>query len=87
MTPLSKQTLELFGIDGQLNKLLEEIQEVLEAFPDDEQDWKNYDFLSEVADLDVIIESIDRASDGLVTRIADTKKLRTEIRLRSGYYG
>ena len=82
--------LKTFGVAGQLDKLEEELKELLavilfhEGTP--EQLLADPDFIKEGGDVWNVLLSINIASMGMVEEAADHKRLRTDIRLRNGYY-
>jgi hypothetical protein len=85
MTDPYKQTVLRFGIDGQRDKLIEELLELFEVLLEDKP-MMDPAVIGEVADVYNVIQSINVWSQGAVQVMADTKMLRTQIRIKTGYY-
>jgi len=84
MTCPHEQTLNHFGIDGQIEKLEEELEELLVEIRRGKSLYPSG--IKEMADVMNVIRSIDIATNGAVTQAANTKMLRTQIRMKSGFY-
>jgi hypothetical protein len=80
-----EQTIRKFGIAGQRAKLIEELVELLAELISYKH-MSDPDVINEMADVQNILASIDIWAQGGITTAADTKMLRTQIRMRTGYY-
>lgn len=97
-----KLCLETFDLAAQMQKLAEELSELIDAMtsikPENGDAWTEFDnlisnilildpdFINECADVLNVIKSLDCACDGKISQAAATKRLRTEIRINTGYY-
>lgn len=81
-----EKVINHFGAIAQLEKLKEECLELVEAI-DRQREGKDTlrSVLDEAADVLNVIRSLMTKTDAIET-CAETKLLRTEIRMRTGYY-
>lgn len=88
-----RQTFETFGMRGQINKLREECLELVEAIDTlgimaragRDTNKVLAHVLDEAGDVLNVIRSIQTQTDAIETS-ARTKMLRTQVRIKNGYY-